>query len=231
MTRVAAVQLEVALADIPANLDACEALARDAAQAGAQVIALPEFFTTGAAFIPELAHAALSPDGAATEMLLKVGREEGVLIGGSYLCRDPDGEVRNAYFLAGPDGLLEPVERPSVAASRLHAAGRGRQCNDRSTGAEGLRTIRRRTRRHAAITGAFSCPMPELPILTYRGHFEGGAQIADADGKDLARRERTEPNRFWLHRRGALAAATWNTQRVVGRRWYARNLRSRAPGA
>lgn len=54
--RVAAVQLEVVLADVPTNLAACESLAREAAQAGAQAIALPEFFTTGAAFVPELAN-------------------------------------------------------------------------------------------------------------------------------------------------------------------------------
>ena len=75
--RVAAVQLEVALADVPANLAACESIARDAARDGAEAIALPEFFTTGAAFVPELAGAALAPDGAATEMLLRVAREEG----------------------------------------------------------------------------------------------------------------------------------------------------------
>lgn len=100
---------------------------------------------------------------------------------------------------------------------------------------------------HGAITGQFSCPLPELPALTYRGHFEGGAQVADAHGRVLARREgsegsgyviadveaqRTEPDaqppdRFWLHRRGALPALAWNTERLLGRRWYARHVRGR----
>ena len=102
---------------------------------------------------------------------------------------------------------------------------------------------------HAAITGEFSCPMPELPAVTYHGHFQGGAQIADAHGRVLARREgsegsgyviadvdaqRTEPreqvpDRFWLHRRGAVGAIAWNTQRLLGRRWYARHVRGRPP--
>jgi predicted amidohydrolase len=102
---------------------------------------------------------------------------------------------------------------------------------------------------HAAITGEFSCPMPELPMITYRGHFQGGAQIADADGRILARREASEgstfaiadvearrslphdevTNSFWLHRRGAFATLSWNTQRLVGRRWYAKNVRGRSP--
>lgn len=105
--RVAAVQLEVALGDVERNLAACDDLARAAArEGGARLIALPEFFTTGAAFLPEVAAAALPPDGAATQLLQAVAREEEVWIGGSFLCRDADGEVRNAFFLAGPDGAL-----------------------------------------------------------------------------------------------------------------------------
>ncbi|MDQ3986680.1 MAG: hypothetical protein M3280_09310 [Actinomycetota bacterium] len=87
------------------------------------------------------------------------------------------------------------------------------------------------------------------PALTYRGHFQGGAQISGASGRFLARRDDREgtgyviaevdarrsaplkevPDRFWLHRRGAIGALVWNTQRVLGRRWYARNVRGREP--
>ena len=123
--RVAAIQLEVALADVPANLAACESLAREAAADGAEAIGLPEFFTTGAAFAPELAEAALAPDGAATEMLLRVARDEGVLVGGSFLCRDADGEVRNAFFLAGPDGLQGRHDKdlPTMWENALYVGG------------------------------------------------------------------------------------------------------------
>lgn len=307
--RVAAVQLDVALADVPANLAACESLARDAARAGAQAVALPEFFTTGVAFVPELADAALAPDGAATDMLLRVGRDERVLIGGSFLCRDFDGEVRNAFLLAGPDGLLGRHDKdlPTMWENALYVGGDDDgviEAPDLTVGAAvcwelmrsgTARRLRGRvdlvmggsnwwsiprwpptayTRRaeaanaataarapsvfgryvgapvaHAAITGAFSCPMPELPALTYHGRFEGGAQIADAHGRVLARREgsegsgyviadvdaqRTEPreqvpDRFWLHRRGAVPAIAWNTERLLGRRWYARHVRGRPP--
>lgn len=97
-------QLEVALGDVERNIAECERLARAAAADGAELVALPEFFTTGVAFLPELAHAAVAPDGAATAMLTRVAREEGIWLGGSFLCRDADGEVRNAFILAGPDG-------------------------------------------------------------------------------------------------------------------------------
>ncbi|MDQ2938991.1 MAG: hypothetical protein M3R23_00505 [Actinomycetota bacterium] len=43
------------------------------------------------------------------------------------------------------------------------------------------------------------------------------------------RREPLErpPNGFWLHRRGALSALSWNYQRIHGRRWYGRHVRGR----
>ena len=232
--RVAAVQLEVALADVPANLAACELLARKAARDGAQAIALPEFFTTGAAFVPELANAALPPDGAATDMLLRVAQDEAVLIGGSFLCRDGDGEVRNAFLLAGPDGVLGRHDKdlPTMWENALYVGGdddgvigaaeltvgaavcwelmrsgtarrlRGRvdlvmggsnwwsiprwppaaysrraEVQNAATAARAPAVFGRYVGApvvHAAISGAFSCPMPELPAMTYTGHFEGG---------------------------------------------------------
>jgi len=304
--RVAAIQLEVSLGDTGANVAACEQLARAAAGDGAQAIALPEFFTTGAAFLPDVAAGALPPDGPAIEMLLAVAREHDVLIGGSFLCRDEDGEVRNAFMLAGPDGLLGRHDKdlPTMWENALYVGG----SDDGLVDAPGLRvgavvcwefmrsaTARRMrgrvdlvlggsnwwsvprwwpaayTRRaeranarnaahspavfgryvgapvvHAAISGTLQCPMPECPQLTYRGRFEGGAQISDADGRVLARRagdagsgyvvaeveatgvapREPVPGRYWLHRRGAIPAVAWQTQRLLGRRWYARNVRA-----
>ena len=104
--RVAAVQLEVVLGDVLANLEACEAMARSAAREGAELIVLPEFFTTGVGFLPELGQTAVTPEGAATTMLCSVAEDAGVMIGGSFLCRDSDGEVRNAFVLADRNGVV-----------------------------------------------------------------------------------------------------------------------------
>jgi len=103
--RVAAVQLEAVIGDIAANLAACERLAGAAAAEGAEWIILPEFFTTGAGFFPELAERSLPPGGAATSLLLSLARRHGAVVGGSFLCRDEDGHVRNAFFLATPEGI------------------------------------------------------------------------------------------------------------------------------
>ena len=104
--RVAAVQLQTVIGDIDANLVACEMLADMAAVEGAEWIVLPEFFTTGVGFFPELAERSLPPDGAATELLLSLARRHGAVVGGSFLCRDVDGEVRNAFFLVTPAGVV-----------------------------------------------------------------------------------------------------------------------------
>src|SRR5215210_1983639 len=103
--RVAAVQLESVIGDIDANLAACERLAGAAAFEGAEWIVLPEFFTTGVGFFPELAERSLPPDGVATELLSSLARRHGAVVGGSFLCRDVDDEVRNAFFLVTPEGI------------------------------------------------------------------------------------------------------------------------------
>jgi predicted amidohydrolase len=103
--RVAAIQLQTVIGDVDANLAACEKLADAAAVEGAEWIILPEFFTTGIGFFPELAERSLPPDGAATELLLSLARRHGAVVGGSFLCRDADGHVRNAFFLATRGGV------------------------------------------------------------------------------------------------------------------------------
>lgn len=309
--RVAAIQLEVRLGDVASNVAECERLATAAAAEGAEAIALPEFFTTGAAFLPEVASAAIPANGVAAEMLTRIAAAEDVLIGGSFLCRDDDGEVRNAYLLAGPGGLLgrHDKDRPTMWENALYVGGRDGDDGVIPTGVGGVtmgaavcwefmraQTARRLRGRvdlvlggsnwwsipvwtpqrytagaqranaanaagapaqfgryvgapvvHAAIAGEFGCPLPEFPPMSYRGHFEGGAQITDARGVVLARRDGTEgsgyviadvdarrsqpveelPESYWLRRRGLIPTTAWNTQRVLGRRWYARHVQGR----
>lgn len=93
---------------------------------------------------------------------------------------------------------------------------------------------------HAAHAGEFACPFPWTPV-TYRGHCEGGAQICDATGKVLDFKGRDDGDcfaiadveavrspgapardRFWLQRRGVVAAMVWAYQNFQGRRVYDR---------
>lgn len=304
--RVAAIQLEVALGDVAGNLAENERLVRAAAGDGAELVSLPEFFSTGAVFLPEIAAGALPPDGLATDMLEGLAGELGIWIGGSFLCRDADGEFRNAWLLAGPDGRIHgrhDKDLPTMWENAFYIGG----SDDGVVETEGFTvgaavcwefmrsaTARRLAGRvdlimggsnwwsvpgwpprsltarmessnarnaarapvelarmvgapvvHGAICGEAVCPMPELPLMTYRGRFEGGALVADATGRVLAYRDREQgsghaiaevetgrvppsaeiPNRYWLHSRGLLPTLTWHSQRWVGRRWYRRHVR------
>lgn len=123
---VAAVQMKVSPGDVPANLERAERLARAAAGAGAKLVALPEFFTTGAAFLREVARGPLPPDGEAAQLLSRVARDCGIFLGGSFLCRDPDREVRNAFLLAGPDGRIlgrHDKDLPTMWENALYVGG------------------------------------------------------------------------------------------------------------
>ena len=307
--RVAAVQLDAAVADVDANLEACERLGDEAGREGAEAIVLPEFFTTGVGFVQELADAALAPDGDATELLRSLARRHGALVGGSFLCRDADGEVRNAFLLVTPEGEVagrHDKDLPTMWENALYVGGSAG--DDGVIEADGLsvgaavcwelmrtQTVRRLAGRidialtgsgwwsfsqnwpltdgleranrgraikaaeefalyvgapvvHSAHCGELHCPMPWSP-LRYRGRFEGGARVVDADGRVLAARDRergqgvviaevepgrrpphrSAPDRFWLHDRGAVAAFAWNYQRLHGRPWYRRHVAGRAP--
>ena len=56
-------------------------------------------------FLRELAQHSLPPDGIATALLLSLAKRHKAVVGGSFLCRDDDGHVRNAFFLATPEGI------------------------------------------------------------------------------------------------------------------------------
>jgi predicted amidohydrolase len=306
--RVAAIQLQPVLADVEANLESAQRLAGRAAVEGAELIMLPEFFTTGVGFVPELAERALAPDGMATELLADLARRHDATVGGSFLCRDADGEVRNAFFLATPDGIAGRHDKdlPTMWENAFYVGGEDDgviEVGATSIGAslcwefmraQTARRLRRRvdlvvggscwwsippwppqavTRRleaanartaarapivfgryvgapvvHAAHAGPLECRLPWTP-MPYRGQLQGGAVIADAHGEVLARRDAREgeglalaeieprrtapldevPDRFWLHRRGAVAALFWNYQRTHGRRWYRRHVRGLEP--
>lgn len=303
MVLAAAVQLDAVPGDVDANLAACERLAAEAGAAGAKIIALPEFFSTGIGFLDSMIDGALPADGRAAELLCNLARRHDAMVGGSFLCRDADGHIRNAYLLADPDGIVGRHDKdlPTMWENAIYIGGSDDgvlTCDEHQVGAavcwELMRTqtVRRLSGRvdlamtgsgwwsipswsphrlferlevanaatarlaaadfagyigapvlHAAHVGDLVCPMPWLP-MRYRGYFEGCALIADSAGAVLAERRREDgegivladitlgrrdpvqaaPQGFWLHKRGAMAAAVWHYQRLHGRRWYRRNV-------
>lgn len=124
--RAAAIQQEAELGNLDANLTMCEALADGAAAAGANWIVLPEFFSSGVAYRMELNESAPPADGQPTQLLRDLAARHGAHVGGSALVRDPDGHVRNAFFLAGPDGELlgrHDKDLPTMWENALYIGG------------------------------------------------------------------------------------------------------------
>lgn len=306
--RAAALQIEGQLGNLDANLEMCEHHADQAAKAGADWIVLPEFFASGGACnSPELARDAPGPDGAPVRLLRDLALRHGAHVGGSFLIRDPDGEVRNGFVLVGPDGNIlgrHNKDMPTAWEGCLYIGGddpgiiptgeltvgvalcweliRTQTVKrlvgkvDLVVGGSGwwsyppwppkalMRLVERDNARravvaptgfapyvgvpvvHAALSGTFSCPFPQLPV-TYHGHLQGGASITDGAGKVLAIRHRSEgagfaiadiepgrspvtplPDRFWLQRRGIPNSILWAIQNPYGRRMYRRTRAHRA---
>lgn len=101
--RVAAVQMTAELANVDANLLKVERLTRVAVERGARWVILPEFFTSGIAFHPDMAKAVRAVDGAPAQLLRRLAREGKIFVGGSFLAWH-DGNAYNSFILALPDG-------------------------------------------------------------------------------------------------------------------------------
>jgi len=109
--RIAAAQFEARDADKEYNFNRIEALARQAAAAGAQIVSFHECCITGYTFLQELnrqqvaAMAEPVPDGPSTERLAALSRRLGVALMAGLIERDGD-ELRNTYVAVAPEGFV-----------------------------------------------------------------------------------------------------------------------------
>jgi hypothetical protein len=101
----AIVQLDVTPDPTPDRLARAERLIMQAAQDGAQLIALPEVFNTGYRYTAENFQRAEPLDGLTVTWMKQVSARLNIHLAGSILLRD-GGEVYNALLLTAPDGRL-----------------------------------------------------------------------------------------------------------------------------
>lgn len=94
----AAIQLDTKIGNTTVNLAACERLAIAAVKKGATYIGLPEFFNTGVCWDPSLVDAIETEEGDSAGFLENFSHVHSVVIGGSFMCRIPEGGVRNRYL-------------------------------------------------------------------------------------------------------------------------------------
>jgi len=122
--RAAAVQMQGRVADVRFNLDHVFTLAREAIQAGARIIALPEFFSIPIIYDERLYECALPPENLAVEYLQDMATKHNVLIGGSYLELRGD-DVYNCYVLAEPSGAIHrhDKDQPTMVENAFYVGG------------------------------------------------------------------------------------------------------------
>jgi predicted amidohydrolase len=99
------VQLDVTPSPTPDRLARAERLIAQAAQDGAQLIALPEVFNTGYRYNDENFQRAEPLDGLTVTWLKNLSVRLNIHLAGSILLRD-NGEIYNALLLIAPDGQV-----------------------------------------------------------------------------------------------------------------------------
>jgi hypothetical protein len=103
--KTAIVQLDVTPAPTPDRLARAERLITQAAQDGAQLIALPEVFNTGYRYTDENFQRAEPLDGLTVTWMKSLSARLNIHLAGSILLRE-NGEIYNTLLLTAPDGQL-----------------------------------------------------------------------------------------------------------------------------
>jgi predicted amidohydrolase len=123
--RVVAVQPRVKVGEVDENLRHLEDLITQAAREHSpQMILLPESMTTPNVYHPSMRAAARPVDGEPMQMLRRLAREHGCLVGGGYLSVRGE-DARGTYCLAEPDGTthLHDKDQPSFWENNYYGPG------------------------------------------------------------------------------------------------------------
>src|SRR5262249_59316123 len=128
--RIALAQVDVAFADVDANLARLRERVAAAARGGAELVVFPECFLTGYAFASpeEVRRVALEVPSPATRELTKIAEESGVHLVVGLIEREAGGGGRcfNAALLVGPGGVAlhyRKLHLPVLGCDRFVAPG------------------------------------------------------------------------------------------------------------
>ncbi len=123
--RVAAIQMQAELGNVPANLVKAETLVREAFGQGAKWVVLPEFFASAMAVHPSMLEAARPLDGEPARLLQRLAREGQATVGGSFLALR-DGHTYNTFVVARPDGKTfhHDKDYPTFLENNYYIGGR-----------------------------------------------------------------------------------------------------------
>jgi predicted amidohydrolase len=137
--KVAAIQIEGRVADVRYNIAQAGELLEKALRKGAQIVALPEFFTTPIILDERLFACSVAESNPALDMLQNLAKQHGAMIGGSYLAMR-GGDVFNTYVLVDRDGTvhLHDKDLPTMVENAYYVGGQDDGLTKTSLGAVGL---------------------------------------------------------------------------------------------
>jgi predicted amidohydrolase len=122
--KVAAIQMEGRVADVRYNIAQAGDLLEKALRGGAQIVALPEFFTTPIVLDERLFGCSVAEENPALDMLKSLSASHGAMIGGSYLAKRGD-DVFNTYVLVDLDGAVHVHDKdlPTMVENAFYSGG------------------------------------------------------------------------------------------------------------
>ena len=103
--KIAAVQMDATPAPVSERLERAEGIVLQAAQAGAQLVVLPELFNTGYAYTDENYKLAEPVDGATSAWMKSTSARLGIHLAGAFLLLDR-GEIYDTMLLFSPSGQM-----------------------------------------------------------------------------------------------------------------------------
>jgi len=137
--RVAAIQMKAEIGDVDANLASAERLVRGAFEKGAEMVILPEFFTSAMAYNPKMLEAVCPIDGKPMQLLKSLAKEYKGIVGGSFIALR-DENAYNSFVLAFPDGniFIHDKDYPSYEENRYYIGGQDDGILDTPVGSIGV---------------------------------------------------------------------------------------------
>lgn len=101
--KVAAIQMNAEFTNVKANLEIAKRLASEAFQEGAELVIIPEFFTSAMGFHPKMLDVVRPLKGEPWQLLNQLAKKYNGVIGGSFIALREQ-KSYNTFVLAFPDG-------------------------------------------------------------------------------------------------------------------------------
>lgn len=176
---MAAIQMKAEFTNVKANLEMTKRLASEAFQEGAELVIIPEFFTSAMGFHPKMLDVIRPLKGEPWQLLNQLAKKYNGVIGGSFIAfREHD--FYNTFVLAFPDGTnyYHDKDQPTMWENCYYIGGTDDGVLETKLGNIGValcwefvrtRTVKRLLNRVDIVAGG-SCwwTLPERDIPGYR---------------------------------------------------------------